>query len=77
MFSWHANLIAVKRRKTLVLINEKNNYSLILYGLKARDWKNLDELILLAIQETFQEECIKEDVIEAFLQNLKDMRSLI
>ena len=35
LFSWHANIITVNRRKTVVLCNDSNRYIVVLYGLKA------------------------------------------
>jgi hypothetical protein len=71
LFSWHANLIIFNRRKTIVLVNDKNRYAIILYGLKAKDFKNIDELIMKAIRETLQEEGIKNEVIDQFLNHSK------
>ena len=36
------------------MVNDKNRYVIVLHGLKAKDFKKLDELILQAIRETFQ-----------------------
>lgn len=69
IFSWHANLITVNRRKAVVLVNDKNRYAIVLYGLKAKDFKNLKELIVQAIRETFLDECIKGEVIEQFIHS--------
>lgn len=69
VFSWHANLFMVGRKKTIVLVNDLNRYVIVLYGLKAKDMKNLNELILRAIRETFTEESIKEEVIEKYLES--------
>lgn len=73
LFSWHANILTVNRRKTLVLVNDSNRYIIVLYGLKAKDFKRIDKLILQAIRETFQGEGIKDDVIEAFLSQSKEV----
>lgn len=67
LFSWHANLITVNRRKTVVLVNDKNRYVIVLLGLKAKDFKMLGDHIIQAIRETFREECIKDEIIEQFL----------
>ncbi|WP_163969667.1 DUF6933 domain-containing protein [Oceanobacillus halotolerans] len=64
LFSWHANVVTVNRRNAVVLMNDKNRYVIVLYGLRAKDFNKLDELIFDAIQKTFQEEGIKEDVIK-------------
>lgn len=71
LFSWHANLITVNHRKTVVLVNDKNRYSIVLYGLKARNFQRFDEHILEAIKETFREECIKDRVVEEFINYSK------
>ena len=39
----------------------------VLLGLKAKDFKMLDTHIIQAIRETFREECIKDEIIEQFL----------
>ena len=39
LFSWHANLKTVNRRKAVVLANDKNRYVIVLYGLRAKNDK--------------------------------------
>jgi hypothetical protein len=72
LFSWHAHLISVNRRKTVVLVNDKNRYAIVLYGLKSKDCKRFNEIVLQGIRETFEEEGIKEEVIEKFLLHSKE-----
>ncbi|GGE27806.1 hypothetical protein GCM10011391_02870 [Pullulanibacillus camelliae] len=67
-FSWHANLMMVNRRKTIVLVNDLHRYVIVLYGLKAKDFKNLPSLITSAIRETYQQEGIKEELVEKYLK---------
>src|SRR5699024_8237482 len=50
LFSWHANLLTINRRKAVVLVNDSNRYVIVLYGLLARNFKKLDELIFEAIR---------------------------
>ena len=52
-FSWHANLLTINRRKTVVLMNNKNRYIIVLHGLKAKDKKNIDSTIITAIKILF------------------------
>lgn len=68
LFSWHANLMIVNRKKTVVLVNDQNRYVIVLNGLKAKDFKQLDVLFLQAIREVFQQEGMKDDIIEAYIQ---------
>lgn len=70
-FSWHANLLIIDRRKTLVLVNDLTRYTVVLYGLKSKDFKKIDELIAEAISDVLHEEGIKEDVIERYLNHSK------
>lgn len=69
LFCWHANLITVNHRKTVVLMNDSNLYRIILHGLKAKDFKNLDQFIVEAIQNTLREECIKSEIVEQFIND--------
>lgn len=67
LFSWHANLITMDRRKTVVLTNDQNRYVIVLHGLKAKDFSKMDEPILDALRQTFRAEGIKEEVIEKYI----------
>lgn len=69
LFSWHANVIMTNRRKTVVLVNDQNRYIIVLYGLLAKDFKKLDELILQAIPEVFRAEGIREEVIDQYIEH--------
>ncbi|MCJ7841281.1 plasmid pRiA4b ORF-3 family protein [Lederbergia sp. NSJ-179] len=71
LFSWHANLIRVNQRKTVVLVNDQNRYVVLLYGLKKKNFSNIDEIIAQGIRETFRGEGIKEEVIEKYLLHSK------
>ena len=51
-FSWHANITTVNRRKAVMLINDATRMPVLLYGLKAAEFKRLDTLIIDAIKET-------------------------
>ncbi|MFO1444366.1 plasmid pRiA4b ORF-3 family protein [Bacillus sp. Bva_UNVM-123] len=73
IFSWHAHLIMMNRRKTVVFMNDQNRYVIVLYGLKAKDFKKIDELFLQGIRETFRQEGIKDEVIEKFLLGVGDI----
>lgn len=67
LFSWHANIININRRKTLILVNDANRYVIVLHGLKAKDFKNVDTLILDAIKETMLVDCIKPEIAEKYI----------
>ncbi|MGP1909982.1 DUF6933 domain-containing protein [Metabacillus sp. JX24] len=73
LLSWHANAMKFGRHKFLVLVNDKNRYGIVLYGLKAKDKKNLDQLLIKAIREVFQSEAIDEEVINEYLNALSPL----
>lgn len=73
LFSWHANVVTMNRRKAVVFVNDLTRYVIVLYGLKAKDFKKLDEIFLEAIKETFREECIKNELIESYIQHSKEI----
>lgn len=73
LFSWHANVLLVNRRKTVVFVNDHNRYIIVLHGLKAKDFKKLDELFVQAVRDAFQQESIKEEIIEQYLEKAKEM----
>ena len=68
LFSWHANVVTVNHRKTVILLNDLNRYVIVLYGLKKKDLSNIDKLIFRAMIEIFEDECINEDIIDAYFQ---------
>lgn len=70
LFSWHANFIKLNGKKTIVIVNHKNRYNIVLYGLKAKDFKALDKLILEALKKTFKAKCMKVEVIEKYINHL-------
>jgi len=69
LFSWHANLITINRRKTVVLVNDSNRYVIVLHGMKAKDFKNLNYLIIKGMRETLLAECIKPEIVEQYLNH--------
>ena len=73
LFSWHSNLITLNRRKAVVLVIDKNRYVIVLYGLRAKEFKNLDVLILEGIRETFLAEGIKEEIIDRYINQSKEI----
>lgn len=74
LFSWHANIIRINRRKTVVLMNDMTQYAVVLFGVKAKELKNFNDIARQGIRETFQAEGIKEEVINLYLQQAKQVQ---
>jgi hypothetical protein len=68
LFSWHANLIFINRKKILVIENDLTRYPVILYGPKAKEFKDIGNIILTAIKETMLAENISSEVIELLIK---------
>ena len=73
LFSWHANLILLNRRKTVVLMNDRNRYAVVLHGLKAKDFSQFDQIVIQAIREAFLEEGIKDEIVEKYISEAKQV----
>lgn len=72
-YSWHANLITLNRRKTLILIHDRNRYVIVMYGLRKKDFQKLGSLIIDTIKSALEAECIDEKVINSFLEQAGDV----
>lgn len=69
LHSWHANVIKLGRKKVVVLVNDQNRYAIVLYGVKAKDFKQLDQLLLKGIERVYAAEGIKKEIIDQVVQN--------
>ena len=52
LVSWHANIIRVNRRKTIVVANDASGYVIVIHGVVAKDLKDIKELIKESIETT-------------------------
>lgn len=66
LFSWHANFLRIKRKKVVVLVNDASRYNIVLYGLKAKDFGRLADLIPQAIRETLLSEGVNPEIIDDY-----------
>jgi hypothetical protein len=73
LFSWHANVVMVNRRKTVILLNDLNRYVIVLHGLKKKDFRDLEKLILKAICQIFEDECIDAEIIKAYMKQAEEI----
>lgn len=73
LFCWSVHLITVNRRKTIVAVNDSNRYGFVLHGLKAKDFKNLNELLIQGIRNCLRDEKIRSEIIERYLKISGDL----
>lgn len=69
IFSWHANLLTINRRKAVLLINDDSRYPVLLFGMKAANFKMLNKLIVLSIKESFLAEGFSLEIVEKYLND--------
>ena len=68
-YEWHANLYTYHRRKVVMLLNNATRYPIILYGMKAAEFKKFDQIALEAIRETFLLEGFPLDKVNKYIEN--------
>ncbi len=73
LFSWHANFLFINRRKTVVLVNDKNKFSIVLYGLIAKDFKNFANILKKSLRLAFIIEGVDEKIIDLYLQDFRNI----
>ncbi|MFD2655599.1 plasmid pRiA4b ORF-3 family protein [Gracilibacillus thailandensis] len=64
---WHAHLKKIDRRNTIILVHDISLYTVILYGVKAKDVKNFEQLIKQAITDTLIADGFNEQIIQTEL----------
>lgn len=72
LFCWSAHFITLNRRKSIVVVNDSSRFGFILHGLKAKDFKDLNKLILQGISSCLRDEKIKDEIIEQYLKEAGD-----
>jgi hypothetical protein len=66
-FDWHGGSLLINRHNTVVFTNNLFRYSLVLYNLKAADFKKLDQLFKKALTEALLAEGIDQAMIDRYL----------
>ncbi len=74
VFSWHANFVTLNRRKVLILLQDRSRYVIVLYGLKKKDFNNLDSISQEAIRNIFKQEGVDEAVTASYLEKAGEIR---
>lgn len=67
LFSWHANLVTMKRRKTVLLMNDATRYIVVLWGMKQNEFQNIDYWLTEGLRQTMLAEQIKPELVERYL----------
>jgi len=67
LFSWSANLLTIRRKKTIVCMNDASRFAFILHGVKAADVKRLNQLMWDGIRSCMAQEAIDPEIVERYL----------
>lgn len=73
LFSWHANIITINRRNTIVLVNDSNRYGVVIYNVKATHLKSLDSLIKDAIYQALLSEGVSNEVANKYIDDCGEL----
>lgn len=73
LFSWHANIVAINRRKAIVFVNDSNRYTVVLYGIKATHIKSLDSIIKDGIHQALLSQGISNEVASKYIADLGEI----
>ncbi|ERI93415.1 hypothetical protein HMPREF1982_01839 [Clostridiales bacterium oral taxon 876 str. F0540] len=73
LFCWSTHIITINRKKAVVAVNDSNRFGFVLFGLKAKEFKNLKEHLLQGIKKCLADEKIKEEVIEEYIKAASDI----
>ena len=73
LFSWHANIIRVNRKKTIVLVNDATSYAIIIHNLIAKDYKDIKSLITKSIKTTLVSDCVKPEIADKYIKDAGDI----
>ncbi len=77
LFAWTGHYINISRRKALVLVNNATYTTVLFYGIKATDLKDMESLVVKGIKETFEVLKIKPKITEEYLAKLSEFNGII
>ena len=73
-YSWHANIIPIGRRKAVVFMNNRTRYLIVLYGMKAQDWKKIEQLFREGLYTALKVEGFTDEIINTYLENCGEVQ---
>lgn len=73
LYSWSANIVTVNRRKAVVVVNGSNRFGFVLYGLKAKDWKQCSVLMKEEMRNTLLRYGIHPGLVNRYIPENEEM----
>lgn len=68
-FSWSASLVTVNRRKTIVIVNDYSRCGFVLYGVKAKQLRDLESIIWDSIRVMLESESVAPELINQYIES--------
>ena len=72
-YEWHANLFVFNRRKGIIMMNNQSRYCIVLYGLKAEQFKKIRPIALAAIEQIFLAEGFSKEGVAHYINHCGDV----
>ncbi len=69
MYAWHAHLIKRNKKNLLVLMHDFSRFTLVFYGVKKSDLKELDQMISVAMANSMNYAGFTPEEISAYLDH--------
>lgn len=69
LFCWSANIVTINRRKAVVCVNASSRFGFVLYGIKAKELKELPELLNDEIKRCLLMYCIRLEIVERYFSD--------
>ncbi|MGE5417453.1 MAG: DUF6933 domain-containing protein [Acidobacteriota bacterium] len=74
LYSWHAYLFLINRRKCVLIMNNKTRYNFVLYGLKKADFMHFSQLVIESIAENLAADGIDQETIDKYISYCGEVR---
>ena len=75
LLSWSANLLSLNRRKAIAVVNDASRYGFVLYGLTAKNRKELNTLLLQGVRACLEAEHIAPAIIDRYIADCGEMNT--
>jgi hypothetical protein len=73
LFSWHAHLFLVNRRKCVFVMNNMTRYNFVMYGLKRADFDQFNERLVKEMEKNLQADQIDEIHVQKYINKCKQI----
>ena len=73
LFCFTANLVTINRKKCIVVTNDGNRMGFVLYGITAKDKKNIHRLFIEGLRTMLGSENYSDELIEKYLTDCADV----